>query len=201
MNNKKTEIIENINKYFKGVYTKKNIIWKISSFFVVAFILIMPFFVIRDAMLKMPNQNYNFMGNFVEGYIISNTGLGLSSFENNIAGAYSLQSIFFIIPLFVFIASPNKYLDVGALLMFFGGFCNLVDRMAYDNFTLIADNPGIIPENAVVDYWRFGFVENSFIFNYADVFIIFGAIAVSASIFVLMVKKINEEDKNAKNKI
>ena len=38
----------------------------------------LPSFLIRDFMLKEQNQNFNFMGNFIEGLIISNTGVGLS---------------------------------------------------------------------------------------------------------------------------
>ncbi|MGL4647246.1 MAG: signal peptidase II [Mycoplasmoidaceae bacterium] len=193
--------LKKIKPYFTKLYTKRKIIEKVIIFLVSACILILPFFVVRDVMLKMENQQYFFMGNFVEGFIISNTGLGLSSFDNNVASAYALQAIFSLVPLTIFIISPSRYLDIGASLMFFGGFCNLVDRMTPDHFVYLSNASGIVINNAVVDYWRFGFVNNSFIFNYADVWVIFGVIIIGISLLIMIIKAFKEEEQNEKNKI
>ena len=191
----KKNIIQFTCDCFNKANNKNTAIWKIAIFFSLALVVVLPSFLIRDFMLKEQNQNFNFMGNFIEGHIISNTGVGLSIAQGNPTLAYVLQGISSFVPFFIFLFSQRKLMDVGALFMFFGGISNFVDRSIYDNFVHLATAPGIIPENAVVDYWRFGFINNSFIFNYADLFISLGIIIIIIEFIRILIIFAKEEDK------
>ncbi|MGL5591423.1 MAG: signal peptidase II [Mycoplasmoidaceae bacterium] len=196
----KKNILEIICDYFKKANNKNTAIWKIVIFCFLALVVILPSFLIRDFMLNSENQDFNFMGNFIEGNIVSNTGVGLSIANGNPVLAYVLQGFSTFIPLVIFLFSQKKLMDIGTLLMFFGGMSNFIDRSIYDNFIHLANAPGIVPENAVVDYWRFGFVSNSFIFNYADLFISIGIILLIISLVFILVNVWKEDEKKEKIK-
>lgn len=196
MDHNKKNIIEIICDYFKKANNKNTAIWKIAIFFSIALLVILPSFLIRDFMLKAENQSFNFMGNFIEGNIVSNTGVGLSIANQNPALAYALQGFSTFIPFVIFLFSQRKLMDIGSLFMFFGGISNFIDRSIYDDFIHLANAPGIVAENAVVDYWRFGFINDSFIFNYADLFISIGIILLIISFIILLIFFAKEEDKN-----
>ncbi|MGL4617144.1 MAG: signal peptidase II [Mycoplasmoidaceae bacterium] len=196
----KKNIFEFVCYYFKKANNKNSVIWKIVVFLLLALVVILPSFIIRDFMLKAENQDFNFMGNFIEGNIVSNTGVGLSFAKGNPALAYALQGFSTFIPLIIFLFSQKKIMDIGTLIMFFGGLSNFIDRSIYDNFIYLANAPGIVAENAVVDYWRFGFVNNSFIFNYADLFISIGLMLLIISFIFILVAIWKEDEKKEKIK-
>ncbi|MGL5246169.1 MAG: signal peptidase II [Mycoplasmoidaceae bacterium] len=196
----KKNILEIICDYFKKANNKNTVVWKIIIFVSLSLVVILPSFLIRDFMLNSQSQEFNFMGKFIEGNIVSNTGVGLSIANGNPTLAYALQGFSTFIPLIIFLFSQRKLMDIGALLMFFGGISNFVDRSVYDNFIHLANAPGIVPINAVVDYWRFGFVNNSFIFNYADLFISLGIILLIISFISILVAIWKEDEKKEKIK-
>ena len=104
----KKNIIQFTCDCFNKANSKNTAIWEIAIFFSLALVVVLSSFLIRDFMLKEQNQNFNFMRNFIEGHIISNTGVGLSIAQGKPTLAYVLQGISSFVPFFIFLFSQRK---------------------------------------------------------------------------------------------
>lgn len=178
--------INKILEYYKKVYTFKNIIIKIIFIIVGSLITILPSFLIREAVLLSTTNTFNILGNFLVGQIEFNQGISFSGLSNNPELASGLQIFVFIAVILVFL--NNKYIaaDIGIIIIALAGLTNIIDREIPDVFN------GVIYNNTVVDYLKFGFIPNSTIFNWQDVFIILGTIWVLIYIIIQLIFKKKE---------
>ena len=93
---------------FNKANNKNTAIWKIAIFLSLALVVVLPSCLIRGFMLWEQNQNFNFMWNFIEEHIISNTGVGLRIAQDNPTLVYVLEGISSFVPVFIFLFSHRK---------------------------------------------------------------------------------------------
>ena len=187
------KVISNVKKQLTNIYCSKYIIYKAIIFFVISIIVLAISFGIREFILNIQNEEYDFMKNFLSIKVIGNTGIAFSALSSNTGLVYFVQIIPIIISFAVFIFSNSIYIDIGLSMIIFGGLANVIDRGVVDNYSNINIENTV---NAVVDYLYFPFIKNSAIFNIPDIFIIIGVIWIIIFILVNIIKSFIYEKKN-----
>jgi len=146
-------------------------------------------------------QKISFIDGFLDFNFIINPGSAYGVNANNLALAVSLATIVTTLLIVAFMFVNAKHWLVGLSIVIAGSFANLLARSwapAVDG-----SQPDLIGiKGGVIDFlhWDFSFFgSNDYVFNLADLWVIFGAIAILLGVIIELiisaVKKKKENDK------
>lgn len=176
-----------VKEFFVKRFNKKLLIMKaIIAFFALIVVLALSlsfYFWLKD---KPADQPYGPINGFWYIYVTWNNGIGWSALENNYAAIYGIQSVVCILLITVFLlVTHDKITCSFVALAIFGGFFNLIQRAASSN-------------NAVLDYFRFGFWPSFPIFNWPDMFVVIGIFGFVISFIIVTIIQYKKEDQKEK---
>lgn len=175
-----------VKQYFTKCFDKKLLIQKaIIASIALALVLIFSlsfFFWLKDENGLVGKEN-----GFWYIYVIWNEGIGFGALDGNYPAIYAIQSLMFILLLAIYLLITHDRISSSFVaLAMFGGLFNLIQRGATGN-------------NAVLDYFQFGFWQNFPIFNWPDMFVVIGVFGFVISYITLTIMEVVRENKKEKH--